>query len=288
MLICIVLLQAGPAAAEETPATAPTSTMSAPTATLLAPTPTAAAPEAFPDRFMLRMGGYSIKSAETIARLDANNAPVGGYIDFHDTLGGETRATVFRLDGLYRFNEHHALGFSWYNVKFTGSRFLTQDIIWSGQTYSASTQVDSQLKFDIYKLNYQYSLYHNEKVELGALFGFHIMRIFAGINASGTPVSGGEAITAPLPVWGLFADYKFTPRFSAFYNYQVFYINYQDKVRGGLQDFIIGLEYRLFRNVAVGAAYNRYSMNLDAKGNAATLHLDSSWNGGMLYGSLYF
>jgi hypothetical protein len=173
-------------------------------------------------------------------------------------------------------------------VKFNGSRFLTQDIVWSGQTYSASTQVDSKLKFDVYKLNYQYSLFHNEKVELGALFGFHIMRVFAGINASGINLSEGEAVTAPLPVWGLFADYKFTPRFSAFYNYQVFYVNYQDKVRGGLQDFVFGLEYRLFRNVAVGAAYNRYSMNLEAKGDTGTLYIDSSWNGGMLYGAVYF
>jgi hypothetical protein len=250
--------------------------------------PAWAAEELLPDGFMLRLGGYAIKSADTVARLDANNAPIGTYIDFHDTLGGETRATVFRLDGLYRFNEHHALGFAWYDVKFTGSRVLTQDIVWNGQTYSASTQVDSKLKFDVYKLNYQYSVFHNEKVELGALFGFHIMKIFAGINASGIGLSEGDAITAPLPVWGLFADYKFTPRFSAFYNYQVFYINYQDKVRGGLQDFIFGLEYRLFRNVAVGAAYNRYSMNLEAKGNAATLYLDSSWNGGMLYGAVYF
>jgi hypothetical protein len=258
------------------------------TVAVLLGVPAWAEDEQLPDRFMLRLGGYAIKSADTIARLDANNAPVGTYVDFHDTLGGETRATVFRLDGLYRFNDYHGLGFSWYAARFSGSKALSQDIVWNGQTYTVGTQVDSKLNFDVYKLNYQYSLFHNEKVELGALFGFHIMHIFAGIDASGINLSEGDAVTAPLPVWGLFADYKFTPRFSAFYNYQVFYINYQDKVRGGLQDFIIGLEYRLFRNVAVGAAYNRFSMNLEAKGNAATLYIDSSWNGGMLYGAVHF
>jgi hypothetical protein len=29
-------------------------------------------------------------------------------------------------------------------------------------------------------------------------------------------------------------------------------------------------------------------MNMEAKGNAATLYFDSGWNGGMLYGSVYF
>ena len=250
--------------------------------------PARAAEELLPDGFMIRFGGYQIKGANTIMRLDANNAPVGAYIDFEETLGGETRATLFRLDGLYRFNDHHSLGFAWYDVKFTGSRVLSKTIDWGDQTYPFNTQVDSEIRFNVYKLNYQYSLFHNEKAELGASFGLHIMKISAGISASGIGQSMTEAVTAPLPVFGLYADYNFTPRFSAFYNYQFFFINYEDKVRGGLQDFLIGLEYRLFRNVALGAAYNRFGLGADIKGDTTTLILNTNWNGGLLYGALYF
>ena len=38
--------------------------------------------EKFPDRFMLRLGGYHVKNADTIARLDANNLPVGAFMTF--------------------------------------------------------------------------------------------------------------------------------------------------------------------------------------------------------------
>ena len=167
-------------------------------------------------------------------------------------------------------------------------RILDRNIEWGGVTYPLSTQVDSKLKFDVYKLNYQYSVFHDEKAELGASFGFHVMHIFAGIDASGINESHSEAATAPLPVWGLFADYNFTPRFSAYYNYQFFFINVDDKFKGGLQDFIFGLEYRLIRNVALGAAYNRFALNVDIKKDVATLHLNTNWNGGMLYGAVYF
>jgi hypothetical protein len=255
---------------------------------MLQAAPAAAEEEQLPDRFMLRLGGYHAQNANSIMRLDANDFPVGAYIDFNQTLGGDSSTTVVRMDGLYRFNDKHGLGLSWYTLKFNGSRVLSKDITWGDHTYTASTQVDSEIKFDVYKLNYQYSLFHNEKAELGALFGFHVMRTFAGISASGTLLSQGQAITAPLPVFGLFADYKFTPRFSAFYNYQWFFINYQDKVKGGLQDFLIGLEYRLFRHVALGAAFNRFGLSLEAKGDAATLNINTNWNGGMLYASLYF
>src|SRR5512136_2689706 len=133
--------------------------------------PAWAAEELLPDGFMLRLGGYQIRDASTIARLDANNLPVGTYIDFQDTLGGDTRATLFRLDGLYRFNDHHSLGFAWYDVKFTGSRVLSETINWGDQTYPFNTQVDSDIRFDVIKLNYQYSLFHNEKAEIGASLG---------------------------------------------------------------------------------------------------------------------
>jgi hypothetical protein len=243
--------------------------------------------EVLPDTFMLRLGGYHAQNADTVMRLDSNNLPFGTYIDFHDTLGGDTSTTVFRMDGLYRFNDKHGLQFSWYALRFTGTKVLDRDIQWGDLTFPINATVNSELKFDVYKLSYQYSVYHNDKVELGASVGLHIMHISTSINA-GSLGDQGEAVTAPLPVLGLFADYNFTPRFSAYYNYQWFFINYQDKAKGGLSDFLIGLEYRVFRNVALGFAYNRFGMGLEVKGDAKTLNLNTNWNGGMLYGALYF
>jgi len=250
--------------------------------------PVSAEEEQFPNRFMLRLGGYSVRNADTILRLDSSNLPIGTYIDFQNTLNGETRSTVLWLDGLYRFNNNHAIGFSWYNLRFRGSTVLGQDIVWGGITYPLSTPVNSEINFNVYKLNYQYSVYHNDKVELGASFGFHIMSTFASISATNINQSDSESLTAPLPVWGLFASYHFSPRFSAFYSYESFYINYQNTVRGGLEDFLIGLEYRLFRNFSLGAAYSRFDLNVKIEGDNKTLYLNTNWNGGMLYGAVYF
>jgi hypothetical protein len=244
--------------------------------------------EVLPNRFMLRLGGYHVQNADAIMRLDMNNLPVGTYIDFHNTLGGETSANVFRMDGLYRFNDNNSLWFSWYALRFAGTRVLDREIKWGDHTFPIYAKVDSELKYDIYKLNYEYSLYHNDKIELAVSAGLHVMRIFAGITENSIGQSQTEAVTAPLPVFGLGVVYNFTPRFNGFFHYQWFFINYQDKVKGGLQDFLIGLEYRVFRNVALGAAYNRFALNVEAKRDATTLYVDANWNGGMLYGALYY
>lgn len=257
-------------------------------AVMTACTPAWAEEEQLPDRFMLRLGGYQVRDANTIVRLEANNQPAGAYIDFNETLGGETSTTVFRLDGLYRFDERHGIGLGWYGLKFNGSKVLDKEIDWAGRIYPVNTKVDSEIKFGIYKVDYQYSLFHNDKAELGASFGFNIMKISTSVIAQGINQSGSKSVSAPLPVWGLFADFKFTPRFSAYYNYQFFFVNFQDKTKGGIQDFLFGLEYRLFRNVALGAAYNRFGMQLESKGETATLNFATNWNGGMLYGAVYF
>jgi hypothetical protein len=250
--------------------------------------PARAAEEPLPDTFMLRLGGYAIGNAETTVRLDSNRLPAGAYIDFSDNLGGETSTTVGRLDGLFRVNQKHGLGFSWYALKLNGSRSLDRDINWGDQTFPINARVDSEIKFDVYKLNYQYSLFHNETAELGVLAGFHVMRTSAGISARGINRAQSESVTAPLPVLGTFAEYKFTPRFSTYFNYQFFFINYDDKIKGALQDFLVGLEYRVLRNVALGAAYNRFMLDIKSKGDANTLYLNTNWNGGLLYASVYF
>jgi len=242
--------------------------------------------EQLPDRFGLRLGGYNIRNASNIMRLDSTNGLIGTYIDFEKTLGGDTTATVFRIDGFYRFNDHHSLSFSWYDIHLTGSRVLIQEFVWGGNTYTIGTQVDSELRFDVAKLSYQYSVYHNDKVELGASIGLHVDHRTTGISASGISDAGSQTITAPL--LGLFANYNFTPSFSVYYNYQFFFFSYEDKFTGGLQDFLLGLEYRLFRNVGLGAAFNRFGADLKLVGNDKTLYIDTNWNGGMLYAAVYF
>jgi len=253
-----------------------------------APAPAVAEEKAYPDRWMFRLGGYNVSDADTLVRLDANNAPVGVFIDFAQTLGGDTSANVGRFDGLYRFNDKHGLGFSWYTLRFKGFRDLQTDINWGGETYPIGTSVDSEIKFDVYKINYQYSVLNTAEAELGGLIGLHIMKAGIGLTANGIGQARSEAVTAPLPVLGLYARYNFTPRFSMHYNIQFFFIDYEDTVSGGLQDSLIGLEYRIFKNFAAGVALNRFNMELESKEENATLFVNTRWRGTMLYGTLYF
>jgi len=239
------------------------------------------------DRAMIRLGGYGVRDAETLVRLDSNNAPAGLYIDFEDTLGGETSANVVRLDGLYRLDDRHALGYSWYALKFTGHRVIDTAIQWGDQSYTLGTQIDSEVRFDVFKLNYQYSLFHREEVELGVLAGLHVMRTSVSLGATGGS-EVRESVNAPLPVFGVFANHRFSPRWRAHFNYQLFFVNYEDRVQGGLQDLTVGLEYRLTRQFALGTALSGFALDLEARDESSNLRVNTQWSGWMIYASQYF
>jgi hypothetical protein len=56
-----------------------------------------------------------------------------------------------------------------------------------------------------------------------------------------------------------------------------------------MAELYVGLEYRIFKHFAVGAAYDRMILDIDYKaGKPKGWEIDASWNGGFFYGALYF
>jgi hypothetical protein len=97
-----------------------------------------------------------------------------------------------------------------------------------------------------------------------------------------------EALFAPLPTVGLSVDYKIFPRLMANLRADFFYVDI-DEIEGGMTELVVGLEYRVFKHFAVGAAYNRFWLNVDYKpGKSDGWEIDAAWNGGFFYGALYF
>lgn len=56
-----------------------------------------------------------------------------------------------------------------------------------------------------------------------------------------------------------------------------------------MNEFYLGLEYRLFKHFAVGAAYNRLDVKVDyAPNSGAGFSVYNDWNILYMFGSLYF
>lgn len=247
------------------------------------------------DNFRVSLGGYIITTYESTVSLTEPNLGAGISISPEDTLGLDTRQTVFRLDGYYRFNKSHGLTYSWFQISSNGSKTLDEEFEWTDRdgntiTIPVGAQIDSVLRYDIYKLGYLWSFYHSKKVELSVGAGLHITKLGLDINAS-TTSSGLDAtdvkVTAPLPVLSLALTYNVTPKFSWYLKSELFSLSF-DEYDGTYTDGSAGLEYRIWKNVGLGLGVSSNSLDLTQTTGDYKLKYSNRITGIQAYLAAYF
>ncbi|HMU56513.1 MAG TPA: hypothetical protein PKA61_15995, partial [Nitrospira sp.] len=144
-------------------------------------------PEApFSDKLMIRGGWAYVFGATANASVAGPVLGLGPAVDFTNTLGGRSSTDAFRIDGLYRFNERHAVGLSWYRIGLSGSKTVNQDIQIGDNVVSAGAATQTGLSFNTYRLIYNYSFYRSEKAEIGISPGLYVMKTNFNFAAQGT------------------------------------------------------------------------------------------------------
>ncbi len=253
-------------------------------------------PSEMTDKLMLRGGWAYVFGATANVSVGGPVVGVGANIDLTNTLGVNSSTDAFRLDGLYRFNDRHAVGLSWYRVGLSGEKSINQDILIRDQTINAGAATQTSLSFNIYRLLYNYSFYRNEKVELGISPGLYMMKTNFNFAAQGNiTTSGGagvvnstvvnEQLTLPLPSIGLVANYNITPKLQFQSRYDFFYLSVGDYT-GSMFEFYAGLEYRFFQHFAMGAAFDRLTAGLKGNGDQA-FNVTFGYNLAYVYATLY-
>ena len=246
----------------------------------------------FQDKLMIRAGWAYVFGATANVAVGGPILGVGTNVDFTQTLGGDSSTDAFRLDTLYRFNERHAVGFSWYRVGLSGNKALTEQIRVGDNTIDTGATTQTSLSFNTYRLIYDYSFYRNEKVELAVSPGLYMMKTTFNLAAQGqiNGVAGDtkvirENLTVPLPSIGVVANYNITPKFQFQSRYDFFYLSL-GSYSGSMFELYAGLEYRVIKHFALGAAYDRLQANLRGDGhNGFTANF--SYNLLYLYGTIY-
>jgi len=248
-----------------------------------------------PDKLMIRGGWAYVFGATANVSKGGPLLGIGTNIDLTNTLGVDSSTDAFRLDGLYRFNDRHAIGLSWYRVGLSGTKSLNEQIQINDQTIAAGASTTTSLNFNIWRLLYNYSFYRNDKVELGVSPGLYMMQTKFNFAAQGTitsPTTGtfsatsvNEQLTLPLPSIGLVANFNITPKLQFQSRYDFFYLTINNYT-GSMFEFYAGLEYRLMKHFAMGAAFDRLTAELRGSGNQG-FNINFSYNLLYIYATLY-
>jgi hypothetical protein len=250
------------------------------------------------ENIYVQIGAFVIGNTNTL--MAAEQFGVGGLIDTNELLDMDSSVTVGRLDSYWRFTPNQRLEFSYYNINRTGNKVLNQDVEWDGETFAVGSTVDSKLQTTTYKLNYSWSFYRNEKVDLGIGAGLHITEIDAALsgtaytnpidpNNPATQYVGEQAIKvlAPLPVGGFRISYNITDRLRIRGATDIFVLKF-DGNKGNFRDTTLGLDWRFSKHVGVGGSLINDDLYLESTDNNTTLKIKNAVTGAEAFVSFYF
>lgn len=241
-------------------------------------------------RNRISFGGFLISKYDSEIGLTDVDSGVGATIDPSQALGVDNEQSVLRLDGHYRFSKNHSLLYSWYSIQSEGNRTINEEIPWEPNPIPVGAKVDSSLNYDLYKVGYLWSFHNGEQVELGVGAGLHITQIRVELSAetTGTPLQTESVnTTVPLPVVMFKLGYKITPDLKLSYLSQVFAIEYEG-IAGTYSDQAIGLEYRFWKNIALGLGVNSTNLAIKQETDGRRLSYNNRITGAMVFISGYF
>ncbi len=231
----------------------------------------------------IKLGAYFIadQNTEILARQDG----VGAIINLQEFLKMQEQTQVFRVDAKYAFNPKHTIEFSYYSLSNSNHLFVDKDFEYNGEIVNAEVALDTYFNTDVYKLNYIYTAYQTNKLDLSFRVGLHITEISTGITGDFDVNEEDESIqtesvkvTAPLPVFGLGLGYDITPNINISYTTDYFFLSYNN-ITGAMTDTTLALDYKYNNYIGLGVGINSTRMRLKTKVEATELQLRNETNG---------
>lgn len=240
-------------------------------------------PEHSWDKFSLGAGGFVSSTSSSIV-LGLQQLGAGVQIDIEDALGLETSTFVSRFYAKYRIGENrrHIISLGFFDLRRTAKKVLEEEIKVGDEVFPIGTEISSIFDMNIIRAKYGYSFLQDERISMGASFGFYIMPV----NFSAKALNYTEQhtqFTAPLPLIGLYTDLKLKNKFYLSQSIEFLYLSIQN-FSGRIIDLNIAIEHKTFNHFGFGFGANLNGLNLSVTqpGN----YLDFVGKIGMQYSGL--
>lgn len=246
------------------------------------------------DKWKFQLGGY-FPAINTKLKIDGSQ--VGDNVDM-EGIGLSDDASIWRLDGYWRFAKKHRFGFGYYQLNRDGSAGISDQIEIGDIIIPVDARVASELNLGFYTIEYMYSFYQGEKWEIAGGLGAYWVDLEFSIGASldinGNPIGGGPVyestdFSAPLPFLALSFEYYITPKWLATLQGGYFQLEVGD-FDGKLGTFGAKLEYQFTKTFGLGTGYSAFLIDAKLKddGNNLRTNIEYSYHGLQLYGILRF
>jgi hypothetical protein len=242
------------------------------------------------DSLVVNLGAFIFKT-DTKAQLNGQSVS-NPEVDFDKTFGKPKDANRVRLDALWRITPTQHARLMYFDYSKSRSAVLANPVSWGDYTF-ASGSVQSDAKFKVLELAYEYAFMRAPSYELAATIGVHYTDI--GLKLSGhatlTSPSGPNPLVfqskeasapAPLPVIGLRGGWVVAPEWYVDAQAQFFKAKVGD-YDTSISDLRVGATWMFDRHFGVGMGYNRFYTKVDVTKDTFNGRLKFGYSGLQAY-----
>ena len=184
----------------------------------------------------------------------------GTAFDLQDTLGIDPSRSISGVDGFVKFLGSR-IDFGYNHGGYTGSEHLRDPLVFSGTTYSAGENLQSDVDFNHYRLMYGFGL-GLKVVDVGFLVGGHYLDVDARVRSSATGREE-ETLRAPVPAVGVTLGVHLS-RFAIHAQVSGFSVTVSS-IKANLIDGFAGVHYLPIPNLGVMVGYRYFTSDLEDK-----------------------
>ena len=243
-------------------------------------------------QFSLSFGGF-LASLKNDVVVGNEQLGLGVSLNVEDAFGLQTSTTVLRGDVEYALGKRKRsiVGFEYFGLFRSASKVLESEIQIDTVVFPIGSELNSHFNLQIFKGDFDYAFYMDERIRIGASFGLFIIPI--SLSTDGKHFSEFKAqVTAPLPVFGLSTDFAITPKLRLKQSIEFLYVQFSN-FKGVLTDLNVRLEYNPWKHFGFGLGFNSYDLDITIT-SGSNIKLDfigtieSSFAGILFYGRYYF
>lgn len=197
----------------------------------------------------------------TNVKVEGTNGRIGTDIDFENDLGFKRNTFTMQGGIQWRASRRSRFDLSIFGVSRNVYYTLQKDITFKEHTYPVDADISAYFNTGIYRFSYGYAFVCNEKAELGAMVGLHVIDTEVGMGLHSTDISANYSdnvgVTAPLPDLGIWGGYAFNKKwaFTGETNYLSAKIG---NIDGRLFNYNFVIRYRITPRIHAAAGYGGF------------------------------
>jgi hypothetical protein len=232
--------------------------------------------------------GLFLPNINSTAQVNAETGRIGTIINLETAFSLPESQNLFRMNGVFRFNNKHSIEGYYYALNRSGSNVSKDSLVFGDIIIRVNSSFSAFFNATLYGGKYRYSIFNGESVEAGFSAGLSFLDIAVGAEVTFLNSSASDKYDDLLflPVLGFYNRVNIIKNLIFRSNVDMFALDI-GKYDGVLFDFGVSLEYLPYQLFSLGISYNVFSLNLNFE-TGQTGKILYSHKGFMFFGKIYF